>query len=119
MDGIRLLWGFVGSMGLCISTCTFPVLPSHLIVPLYCNRSFWTLSGSPSLLSHSALLAIAQSANITPAQAVYRISQLEGIVPLSGTKDETHMREDLEVQDVQLDEDGLDWAFDEVREFIR
>ncbi|KIK00214.1 hypothetical protein K443DRAFT_614088 [Laccaria amethystina LaAM-08-1] len=82
-------------------------------------QSFWTLTGSPSLLSHPALLAIAQSANITPAQAVYRISQLEGIVPLSGTKDETHMREDVEVQDVQLDENGLDWAFDEVRELIR
>lgn len=40
-------------------------------------------------------------------------------MPLSGTKDEMHMREDVEVQDVQLDEDGLDWAFDEVREFIR
>jgi hypothetical protein len=29
------------------------------------------------------------------------------------------MREDVEVQGVQLDEDGLDWAFDEVRELIR
>jgi hypothetical protein len=27
MDGIRPLWRFVGSMGLCISTCTFFVPP--------------------------------------------------------------------------------------------
>jgi diketogulonate reductase-like aldo/keto reductase len=58
-------------------------------------QSFWTLTGSPSLLSHSATTAFAKENKCTPPQAVYRFTQSLGITPLSGTTDETHMREDL------------------------
>jgi len=61
----------------------------------YCCRSFWTLTGSPSLLAHPATAAIAKANNCSPHQAVYRVVQSLGIIPLCGTTDETHMREDI------------------------
>lgn len=66
------------------------------------RRSFWTLSGSPSLWSHPSLIAIANASNCTPAQAVFKLAQLEGITPLSGTTDEVHMQQDLEVENIQF-----------------
>jgi len=58
-------------------------------------QSFWTLTGSPSLLSHPATAAITRANNCSPPQAVYRFVQSLGITPLCGTTDETHMREDI------------------------
>ncbi|KAF9467390.1 NADP-dependent oxidoreductase domain-containing protein [Collybia nuda] len=63
-------------------------------------QSFWTLSGSPMLLTHPSLVELAKAVRCTPAQAVFRLAQMEGVTPLSGTKDETHMREDLEVEGI-------------------
>lgn len=56
-------------------------------------RSFWTLTGSPSLLKHPTLLDLAKELKCTPAQAVYKLAQSEGIIPLSGTTDRVHMEE--------------------------
>lgn len=61
------------------------------------HRSFWTLSGSPSLLTHPSVLAIAQAAKITTAQVVFGLAQSMGVVPLSGTTSEVHMKEDVSV----------------------
>ncbi|GJE92740.1 aldo/keto reductase [Phanerochaete sordida] len=75
----------------------------------YCRKhsvqyqSFWTLTGSPTLLSHSAVTTFAQTKGISPAQAVYKLAQLSGITPLSGTTKEEHMKADLEVENVQVD----------------
>ena len=70
-------------------------------------RSFWTLTGSPTLLAHPALMALARTKHCTPAQALYRFAQLQGVTPLSGTTDETHMREDLEVENIELSEEEV------------
>ncbi|KAJ3546869.1 hypothetical protein NM688_g5466 [Phlebia brevispora] len=68
-------------------------------------QSFWTLSGSPTLLIHPTLQKFAQSKGWTPAQAVYRLAQWHGITPLSGTTSEEHMREDAALDtDVELNE---------------
>lgn len=42
----------------------------------------------------------------TPAQAVYRLAQLEGIIPLSGTTSEKHMLDDLAVESIEVDEES-------------
>ena len=68
-------------------------------------RSFWTLTGSPSLLSHPATAAFAKQNKCTPPQAVYRFAQSLGITPLSGTTDETHMREDLVAESLNQGEE--------------
>lgn len=71
-----------------------------LIFLLY--RSFWTLTGSPSLLRHPELQALARDKGCTPAQALYRFSQSQGITPLTGTTSEEHMKEDLRVDKIDL-----------------
>ncbi|KAG5641849.1 hypothetical protein DXG03_004108 [Asterophora parasitica] len=65
-------------------------------------QSFWTLTGSPSLLTHPTLLELAAAAACTPAQVVYKIAQLEGIVPLSGTTSTLHMQQDITVNEIEL-----------------
>lgn len=67
-------------------------------------QSFWTLTGSPSLLKHSILLAFAHAKGCTPAQAVYRLAQLNGVTPLSGTTNESHMQADVKVESLVVDE---------------
>jgi diketogulonate reductase-like aldo/keto reductase len=63
-------------------------------------QSFWTLSGSPRLLAHPALLAIVSDARCTVPQGLFRIVQLEGITPLSGTTNEHHMKEDVAAENI-------------------
>ena len=82
------------------------------------NRSFWTLSGSPTLLSHPALLAVAKAANRTPAQAVFKFVQSEGIIPLSGTTSELHMKEDLSVERIEFSPD-LEVHLNTIKGFVR
>ncbi|KAI0256063.1 Aldo/keto reductase [Lactifluus subvellereus] len=77
-------------------------------------QSFWTLTGSPSLLSHPATAAVAKANNCTPAQVVYRFAQSLGITPLSGTTDEVHMQEDLAVETLNKGEEH----FGTLTEFI-
>jgi len=82
-------------------------------------QSFWTLSGSPSLLSHPSVLALAQAAKCTAAQAVFKIAQMQGITPLSGTTNDNHMREGVDVEHIELGQDA-DMArhLKTVREFV-
>lgn len=80
-------------------------------------QSFWTLSGSPSLLSHTSLIAIAKASNCTPAQAVFRFAQLEGITPLSGTTNEVHMQQDLAVEHIQFPS-TYDSYLDIIRQYV-
>jgi hypothetical protein len=37
------------------------------------GRSFWTLTGSPTLLAHPSLQDLAAKLDMTPEQAVYRL----------------------------------------------
>lgn len=83
-------------------------------------RSFWTLSGSPSLMNHPSLLHLAKISQLSPPQAIYKLAQNEGIVPLSGTTDETHMRQDVEVENLSFAAtDNTDALVEEVKEFMR
>ncbi|KAK0194990.1 NADP-dependent oxidoreductase domain-containing protein [Armillaria mellea] len=65
-------------------------------------QSFWTLTGSPSLLSHPSVLAISAAAAVTSAQVLYGIVQMGGILPLSGTTNEVHMKEDVAVESLEF-----------------
>ncbi|KAH9830336.1 Aldo/keto reductase [Rhodofomes roseus] len=68
-------------------------------------QSFWTLSGSPSLLAHPSLRAVAQAKHCTPAQALFRLAQLHGVTPLSGTTSVQHMQEDVAAEEIELTEE--------------
>jgi diketogulonate reductase-like aldo/keto reductase len=74
----------------------------------YCDQkqiiyqSFWTLSANPQLLARKALTGPAGIHKRTPAQILFRYLTQIGVVPLTGTKSETHMREDLSIFDFEL-----------------
>ncbi|EJT98294.1 Aldo/keto reductase [Dacryopinax primogenitus] len=75
----------------------------------YCNendikyQSFWTLTGSPSLLRHPLLQDIALKHQCTPAQAVYAIAQSFGVVPLAGSTSEKHMLDGVRARDLPIE----------------
>jgi len=63
-------------------------------------QSFWTLSANPHLLKSHVMKELAAKRNCTVEQIMFRFVMDLGIVPLTGTKDETHMRQDLAVLDM-------------------
>jgi diketogulonate reductase-like aldo/keto reductase len=65
-------------------------------------QSFWTLSANPHLLSHKTMTALASAHHRTAPQILFRYLTQIGVVPLTGTKSETHMREDLAIFDFEL-----------------
>jgi len=67
-------------------------------------QSFWTLTANPQVLAHGTIKALASAHKRTPAQILFRYLTQEGIVPLTGTRSETHMREDLEIFEFELSE---------------
>lgn len=81
-------------------------------------RSFWTLSGSPTLLSNPALLSIASASRCTPEQALFKLAQDAGVTPLSGTTSELHMAEDLAVHKLELTKTGLHKEHDIISSLI-
>jgi diketogulonate reductase-like aldo/keto reductase len=65
-------------------------------------QSFWTLSANPHLLAHKIITALASAHHRTAAQILFRYLTHAGVVPLTGTKSETHMRDDLAIFDFEL-----------------
>jgi diketogulonate reductase-like aldo/keto reductase len=60
-------------------------------------QSFWTLTANPEVLAHGTLQALASKYRRTPEQVFFRYLTQIGIIPLTGTTSEAHMREDLAV----------------------
>jgi diketogulonate reductase-like aldo/keto reductase len=65
-------------------------------------QSFWTLTANPHVLAHPTIAALASTQQRTPSQILFRYLTQTGIVPLTGTRSETHMREDLSIFDFEL-----------------
>ena len=70
-------------------------------------QSFWTLTANPHILGSNTVLTIAQKYKKTGAQIFFRYLSQSGIVPLTGTCSEQHMREDLSIFDFELSSDDL------------
>ena len=49
---------------------------------------------------------------------MYKFAQSQGIIPLSGTKDEQHMQQDVNVEKSPLQGDGVQDLLKAVRAFI-
>ena len=67
-------------------------------------QSFWTLSANPHILAHGAVTGLASKHRRTPAQILFRYLAHIEVVPLTGTRTETHMREGLEIFAFELSE---------------
>ncbi|MBT8357817.1 MAG: aldo/keto reductase [Deltaproteobacteria bacterium] len=70
-------------------------------------QSFWTLTANPHVLFSKPILTMAQKYGKTEAQIFFRYLNQSGIVPLTGTSSEQHMREDLSIFDFELSSDEL------------
>jgi diketogulonate reductase-like aldo/keto reductase len=70
-------------------------------------QSFWTLTANPHILSSNTIRTIAQKFKKTEAQIFFRYLSQSGIVPLTGTSSEQHMREDLSIFDFELSSEDL------------
>lgn len=74
----------------------------------YCARhrivyqSFWTLTANPHILAAQPLADLAANHGRTAPQIFFRYLTQRGVVPLTGTKSESHMREDLSIFDLEL-----------------
>ena len=64
-------------------------------------QSFWTLSANPHVLAHATIAALAQSHRRTAPQILFRYLSQEAVVPLTGTRSEIHMRQDLSIFDFE------------------
>ena len=66
-------------------------------------QSFWTLTANPDALAHDTITRLASAYERTPAQILFRFLTQVAVVPLSGTRSETHMRDDLSIFDFELE----------------
>jgi diketogulonate reductase-like aldo/keto reductase len=66
-------------------------------------QSFWTLTANPHLLSHALLRSLAEKHQRSAAQILFRYLSQQGVVPLTGTRSQQHMHEDLAIFEFDLD----------------
>jgi len=65
-------------------------------------QSFWTLTANPRVLAHGTMTSLASTHGRTPAQILFRYLTQSSAVPLTGTRSEIHMREDLSIFEFEL-----------------
>jgi diketogulonate reductase-like aldo/keto reductase len=80
-------------------------------VRLFCNahnavyQGFSLLTANPELLEHPPFVNLATELNATPPQVVFAFARAVGILPLTGTSDEEHMRQDLASLQIKISEE--------------
>jgi diketogulonate reductase-like aldo/keto reductase len=71
-------------------------------------QGFSLLTANPQVLMNPKVSRIARQLQKTPAQVIFRFATQIGILPLTGTTDEHHMREDLEISEFALSSEEVD-----------
>ena len=70
-------------------------------------QGFSLLTANPQVLGAPAMTGLARRHGKTAAQIVFRFAQQVGMLPLTGTTDSRHMKEDLESSSFSLAEDEV------------
>jgi diketogulonate reductase-like aldo/keto reductase len=70
-------------------------------------QGFSLLTANVEVLRHPAVNAMAARANATAAQVVFAFARSVGMLPLTGTSDAGHMKQDLASRDLQLAPEAL------------
>ena len=65
-------------------------------------QGFSLLTANPHVVGHPAVAAVARRLKATPAQVVFRFAVALGILPLTGTTDPEHMKDDLAALTLEL-----------------
>jgi diketogulonate reductase-like aldo/keto reductase len=58
-------------------------------------QGFSLLTANPEVLQHPPLIAVAAQMTATPAQVIFSLARAVGMLPLTGTSNAEHMKEDL------------------------
>jgi diketogulonate reductase-like aldo/keto reductase len=80
-------------------------------VRVFCNahnivyQGFSLLTANRELLEHPPFVNLATELNATPAQVIFAFARAIGMLPLTGTCDEEHMRQDLASLDIKIPEE--------------
>jgi diketogulonate reductase-like aldo/keto reductase len=70
-------------------------------------QGFSLLTANPEVLHHAVAVGIAARCEATPAQVVFRFAQEIGMLPLTGTSDAAHMKQDLACRDLKLTDEEV------------
>jgi diketogulonate reductase-like aldo/keto reductase len=70
-------------------------------------QGFSLLTANPEVLQHRMVAGLAARASATPAQVVFRFAQAVGMLPLTGTTDPEHMKQDLASRELALSADEV------------
>jgi diketogulonate reductase-like aldo/keto reductase len=70
-------------------------------------QGFSLLTANAEVERHTVVAGIAKRHDATPAQIIFRFAQLIGILPLTGTSDAAHMKQDLASFAISLAPDEL------------
>jgi diketogulonate reductase-like aldo/keto reductase len=70
-------------------------------------QGFSLLTANPEVVQHPFVAGIARRARATPAQVVFRFAQAVGMLPLTGTSNAEHMKQDLASDQVPLTDEEL------------
>ena len=68
-------------------------------------QGFSLLTANPEVLGHPLVADLAVQRRATPAQIVFRFALAVGMLPLTGTSDPEHMRQDLASRELPLSPD--------------
>ena len=71
-------------------------------------QGFSLLTANRNVLRHPIVLSVARRLGVHAEQVIFRFAMQVGMVPLTGTTSELHMREDLGSFDIQLTEEEVE-----------
>ncbi len=70
-------------------------------------QGFSLLTANTEVRRHPLVTGLAAGSNVTPAQVVFSFARAVGILPLTGTSDAEHMKQDLANRDLTLSADAV------------
>jgi diketogulonate reductase-like aldo/keto reductase len=70
-------------------------------------QGFSLLTANQEVLRHPPVIGLAQGVNATVAQLVFAFAKAVGMLPLTGTSDPEHMREDLASTSLELSQEAV------------
>jgi len=71
-------------------------------------QGFSLLTANRNVVRHPIVVSVARRLGVQAEQVIFKFAMQVGMVPLTGTKDAVHMREDLKVSAIQLTQDEVD-----------
>jgi diketogulonate reductase-like aldo/keto reductase len=70
-------------------------------------QGFSLLTANPGVLWHPQVVGMAKRLGTGPIQVIFRFSMQSEILPLTGTTNEQHMKEDLQVESLELSQEDM------------